>query len=158
MAQVVIADAGPLIALARLERLSLLQDLFGTVFVPNAVYQECLAKPSADSQFIEQAVEKGFLVIHPETTHYLSHPRSLGLGEIAAIDLALSLPNALLILDDRLARKRAAKLELAFVGTVRLLDIAEKKGLIESAQNSIEALNKQGYRISLKILDELRSM
>jgi predicted nucleic acid-binding protein len=54
--------------------------------------------------------------------------RSLGDGEKEAIYLAIQYKNALIIIDDRLARKQVAKLNLAFIGTVRLLDMAEKQG------------------------------
>jgi predicted nucleic acid-binding protein len=39
----VVFDASPLIALARLERLELLREMFGDVVVPSAVWREVVA-------------------------------------------------------------------------------------------------------------------
>ncbi len=41
----VVSNAGPLIALARIERLDLLEELFGEVIVPQAVYGEVTRNP-----------------------------------------------------------------------------------------------------------------
>jgi hypothetical protein len=45
---VVVADAGPLIALARLDRLGLLAELFQQVQVPRIVLAECGAHPALE--------------------------------------------------------------------------------------------------------------
>lgn len=60
-------------------------------------------------------------------------------------------------MDDLLARKQAVKLGLAFIGTVRLLDIAEKQGIIADAEAVIDAISSTGYRISKNILQQLRA-
>ncbi len=158
MAQVVIADAGPLIALAKIDLLAILQQMFGNVVIPKAVQQECLIKFSQDSHRIEQAIKTGILQIKtPEyETPMPTLSRSLGDGEKEAIYLAIQSKNALIIVDDRLARKQAIKLELAFIGTVRLLDMAEKQGIITDAAHTIEAISKTGYRISKDILKQIR--
>lgn len=158
MAQVVIADAGPLLALAKLDLLNLLEQLFGVVLIPEAVYNECLAKSGLDSQRIQQAVENQQLKITLEAVDKndrLKLSRSLGDGEQAAIRLALQQEVSLLILDDQLARKQAAKLGLAFIGTVRLLVIAEQHKLLASAEQAVENLQQAGYRVSLEILQRV---
>lgn len=160
MAQIVIADAGPLLALAKLDKLSLLDQLFGVILVPAAVYDECLAKSGLDSQRIQQAVEKQQLKIILEdldTTVNLKLSRSLGAGEQAALKLALQQKTSLLILDDQLARKQAAKLGLAFIGIVRLLVIAEQYNLLASAEQAVENLQQAGYRVSVEILKRVYS-
>lgn len=43
MARVVIADAGPLIAFAGVDRLSLLRSLFTDIYITRSVKAECLA-------------------------------------------------------------------------------------------------------------------
>lgn len=156
MGRVVIADAGPLIALARLDRLNLLASLFGAVVMPQAVRNECMAKDTEDSRRIRQAIAAGTIQLEEAEPSPLALPRSLGDGEKAALSLATMHTDSLLILDDRLARKQAAKLGLAFIGTVRLLDLAEQRGLIDDAEAMVEAIRKTGYRISLDILRRIR--
>lgn len=158
MAQVVIADSGPLVALAKLDHLNLLAQLFGMVLIPEAVYQECLAKSGLDSQRIQQAVDNQQLKLIigiADSADNLKLSRSLGDGEQAAIRLALQQKTSLLILDDQLARKQAAKLGLAFIGTVRLLVIAEQHQLLASAEQAVEALQQAGYRVSQEILQRV---
>lgn len=157
MARVVLVDAGPLIALARLDALSLLAKLFGSVVAPAAVHEECMAKETVDSIRIAQAVGAGWLRVETPAMPLPEMPRSLGEGEKQAIALALAHPLSLLILDDRLARRQAEKRGLAFMGTVRLLFIAEQRGLIDSADRCVEKLRQSGYRISLDILRRIRS-
>lgn len=159
MAQVVIADAGPLIALAKVNLLAVLAQLFGAVLISETVQQECLAKAGEENQRIQQAIATGIIQISTpaQTALPLALSRSLGAGERDAIYLAMQSENALLIMDDLLARKQAVKLGLAFIGTVRLLDIAEKQGIIADAEAVIDAISSTGYRISKNILQQLRA-
>ncbi len=159
MARIVIADAGPLIALAKADLLGLLKDLFGSVVVPERVFTECMASPGVDSQRIEAAVSDSILVLRGATTSVppVNFPLSLAGGEKQALTLALENSGALLIVDDRLARKQAAKLGTNYIGTVRLLDIAQKRGLVKDAEAIIDAMREQGYRISTDILNALRA-
>lgn len=156
MARIVLADAGPLIALARLDAIFLLVKLFGGVVVPSAVHDECPAKETNDSQRIALAVAAGWLRVEMPTMPLPEMPRSLGEGEQQALSLALAHPLSLLLLDDRLARRQVEKLKLAFMGTVRLLFIAEQRGLIESAERCVEQLRQSGYRISPDFLPHIR--
>ena len=63
---VVVSDAGPLIALGRLNLIGLLGALFAEVQVPAAVIRECLARPdNPDARRIGQALDQGRLVACP---------------------------------------------------------------------------------------------
>ncbi len=156
MARIVLTDAGPLIALARLDALFILARLFGRVVAPAAVVDECKAKETEDSRRINTAIQTGWIKIEVPTMPLPEMPRSLGEGEKQVIALAQTHPQSLLILDDRLARKHAARLGLAFLGTARLLNFAERQGLIDSAELSVEALRQSGYRISPDVLEHIR--
>jgi len=158
MARVIIADAGPLIALSGIDALATLRGLFSEVHIAETVMQECVAKPGQDSQRIETAIEEGWLVTFTPEVHDTPFSPALGAGESDSIRFALqSADESLLIVDDRLARRYALKLGINIVGTVRLLDLAEQRGLIESAVKSIAAMADIGYRVSPDLLERIRS-
>lgn len=158
MARIVIADAGPLIAFASIDALSVLRALFSSIYVTESVKEECLAKPGIDAGRIEAAVDEGWLVVSPRVAGAVSLSPGLGVGESDSIRLALETPEeSLLIVDDRLARRYALKQGLNIVGTVRLLDLAEQRGLIDSAEQCIQEMATVGYRISVELLNLIRS-
>lgn len=155
---VVIADAGPLIALAKIEQLQLLAKLFPKLTVTQSVVDECLRNQTNDSLLIKQALADGWLqsVANPVFKHPLS--RSLGIGEQSSIELALqSTDKTLLILDDLLARKQALRKQLDIIGTAALLFTAQRKGLIADAEQVIAQLNNIGYRISADVVAQLKN-
>ena len=157
MARVVIADAGPLIAFAGIDQLTVSHRLFAEISIVRAVKDECLAKPGKDSERINAAIADGWLIVHILSKDSLPLSPSLGLGESESIQLAMEQADqSLLILDDRLARRFARKQNLSIIGTVRLLDLAEQHGLIESAEHSIQQLRQIGYRISIELLQMIR--
>jgi hypothetical protein len=158
MAHVVIADAGPLIAFAGIDRLVILKQLFAEVMLCQSVKDECLAKQGADAQRVKIAIQQGWLIVHqlPKVSSPLTP--SLGRGESDSIRFALESPNdSLLIMDDRLARRYALHKGLNIIGTVRLLDLAEQKGLIESAEACFHEMVDFGYRLSMDLLGKIRS-
>jgi predicted nucleic acid-binding protein len=158
MARIVIADAGPLIAFASIDALCVLQNLFSEISVAESVKGECMRKPGIDSQRIETAIDEGLLVIIPPGA--ITEPLSpgLGAGESDSIRYALESPDeSLLIVDDRLARRIALKQGINIVGTVRILDLAEQRGLIKNAEQCIAEMAAIGYRVSVELLTQIRS-
>lgn len=147
----VVADTGPVIALAKIGQLVILQQLFSEVTLPDAVWRESQVKDSEDARVTAQAVDDGWIKV-VSVSRNKRFPLALHDGEVEALELACQQDNVLLILDDQLARREAARLGLSFIGTVRVLDLAEQKGLIRSARDSIEAMQQFGYRVSAKFL------
>jgi predicted nucleic acid-binding protein len=155
---VVIADAGPLIALSKIKHLHILKDLFSEILLTQAVADECLRVKSDDAVLIEQAITLGWLkcVDNPDFRHVLSS--SLGLGELSSIEYALqNKENTLLILDDALARKQAIRKELTIIGTAAIVFTAQRKGLISDAEAIISQLNQVGYRISSAVVSQIKT-
>ncbi len=159
MAGIVVADAGPLIAFAVTDGLSILQQLFSSIVITDSVRDECLAKPGPDANRIQAAIDTGWLVVESVADPLPPLSPSLGVGESDSIRCALQAPDdTLLIVDDRLARRYALRQGLNIAGTVRLLDLAEQQGVIGSAESHIRNMSKSGYRVSTDLLGKIRKL
>ena len=155
----VIGHTGPLIALARIDSLFIPRILFSRIRIPETVGRECRQKSGKDSRRIEEAVQDGWISIVRVNLERADLPlsSSLGRGETEAIQLAVETPQSLLILDDRLARRQALRRGLAFIGTVRLLWLAEQRRVIDDAEAIVQRMTADGYRISPRILQQLKA-
>lgn len=150
-----VSDTGPLIALAKINQLALLQELFGDLYIPSAVHWELLAKHSPESVRLDRAIQQGSVqvteptVLPQEAQATIEH---LDKGEQAAIALAHE-KHALLIIDERLGRSAARKLGLTITGVVGLLIKAKRAGYIPEVLPLLHALRERGYWLSDKILE-----
>lgn len=144
--RVVVADAGPLIALGRLNELRLLPELFGDVQVTQTVITECLARPDLpDAQRIASALACGWLKPCPD----VSPPAAgrLDPGESSAITRALEI-GAGLLLDDRAAVAFARGLGLKVIGTLGILILAKRRGILVAVKPMVERLQQSGHYLS----------
>ena len=142
---VVVSDAGPLIALGRLDLLPVLGALFREVQVPEAVVAECMARPgNPDAQRIRHALDSGLLLSCTAPPGLLA---GLEAGESAAINHALSL-GAAVLMDERAGRQRALLLGLAVTGTLGVLVRARRRGLVGPLAPLVAALRASGQRFS----------
>ncbi len=155
MRSVVIADAGPLIALSRIDALDLLRGLFGQVLVTEEVRDEAL--PVADysgKASIAMAFDAGWLACPgPFETAWQPTNPGLGAGERSAIAAALKMPGCLLIIDDRAGRTEAKSHAVAIIGTAAIIGLAKLQGLIPEARPVLERLHPAGYSIHHRIVE-----
>lgn len=143
--RVVVSDAGPLIALGRLDLLTLLPALFAQVQVPQVVLRECLARPeNVDAERIRAAVDQRWLIPCDAIPIV---KEGLDLGERAAIARALEIGAAFLA-DDRAARQHAIDLGLVVVGTLGVLVQGKRAGHLTAIGPLIELLRAGGQRLS----------
>jgi predicted nucleic acid-binding protein len=77
-----VADAGPLIALAKLDRLDVLKSLATETWLPTQVMYEVLAKPGVDAQRVQRALDTWLKVGTPSMASLPDEllPRAVGLG------------------------------------------------------------------------------
>jgi predicted nucleic acid-binding protein len=152
MRGVVVADSSPLIVLVNLKLIELLPQMFGTVFVPPQVAEELgrEARPEAVRLFIAGAPD-WLRIQEPKSSQHIP---DLHAGEIAAINLALELQPALLLIDEFNGRKAATDRNIPITGTVGLLMLAAEERRIDLAL-AFERLKQTDFWFSPAKLDEL---
>jgi predicted nucleic acid-binding protein len=141
----IIADAGPIIAFARIGRLALLQQVIGEFMVPEAVYEELVIKGGDKAGAAEVQRSAGMRRQTLRNRHALTQlPRSLAQGECEAILLAEE-EGAPLLVDDRKAREVAEQRAIEVVGSLWVLKEAKQRGMILAVRPIIEELLAIGY-------------
>lgn len=141
---VLVADTGPLLALARINQCPLLGKLFRECRVTASVVDECLAKPEhTDAQRIQQALGNGLLKAVPDP-RIRQALQVLDAGEQTAIELALS-DNLVLLIDEKRGRAIAKAQGATIVGTIGILLLAKKAGLIREIKSLLTVLGHQYY-------------
>lgn len=144
--RIVVADAGPLIALGRIDALHLLPRLFARVEVTETVLGECLARPDLpDAARIEVAVSKQWLRPCTDVPGLIEgriHP-----GE--ATTIARALENRFgVLMDDRAGVAFARALGLKVIGTLGVLILAKRRAHIEEVKPLIAKLGAGGHYLS----------
>ena len=144
----VIADAGPIISLAVINKLDLLNDLFDEVLIPFAVWEELTAVKSTDyypvlSNFFQNRVIKIQGINH--LTFMMDY------GESESVLLYIEQNARFLLVDDKKARKIAENFKIKCIGTLGILIAAKNAGLIPVLKPLFLKLlqNKRYYNIAL---------
>ena len=155
--KLIVCDAGPLIALAKIDHLAMLKQLFHEVFVPEGVIQECLVNPNLPgAKTIKKALDKKILLPKSPSQNSFLEPilKILDEGERLAILLAQEI-NATLLLDEKRGRSVARNLAIPVIGTAGLLLMGFKKGLISNLPELLEYLKTNGYRLADNLIEEI---
>ncbi len=144
--KVVIADSGPLIALARLELLEILPKVFESILVPGTVVVECTAREEyPEGALIQSAIDNGWITLTEDPA--TPSPWNLDAGETGAIAIALE-QGAGVLMDDQAGRRVAQRLGLHVIGTAGVLVLAKRRDLVVAVRPHLEALAGSGYFLS----------
>lgn len=136
---IVVSDASPLINLSVVGHLELLHQLYGSLKIPQAVSKEIIKADQSVPSWIE---------ICPVSNKALVTALIVELdpGEAEAIALAVELSADLLLIDERIGRKMAARFGLRFTGILGVLVEAKNKGLIPAIKPIVDDLRfKAGF-------------
>ena len=140
--RLIVCNTTPVINLAEIGHLGLLDQLLGKFSVPPAVVAELKAKRELFPAAAEAADE--LEVVAPADKLLVAglssmvHP-----GEAECLALAMENPGSLLILDDRQARTVASSRGLPFTGTLGILSEAKAGGLIPRLSPVIRDLRER---------------
>lgn len=157
----IIADAGPLIALARVGLLSLLKDLYGTVLVPPAVWAELRIEDGRlGAEGLANAAAEGWLLrVEPlPAVYWRELSELLDPGEAEAISLAEQRTYRFLLIDERRGREVAKRRGLRVTGTAGVLLAAKENRLLESVTLAMDRLEGAGYRLSTALRAEVAKL
>jgi predicted nucleic acid-binding protein len=129
----VIINASPLIFLSRSQQLGLLKEFADEVWVPQPVADEILRRGRDD--LTAQAIQYvSWFIIKPVASIPSAIAKwRLGAGESGVLALALQHTGMEAIIDDLRARKCAASLGIPVRGTLGIVLVAKKRGLIPEA-------------------------
>jgi len=138
-----VCNTTPLINLAEIGRLDLLDKLFGQVVITPVVREELLAKESLFAAAAEAVRSDRFEVMNPgDRLLVRGFAATVHAGEAECLALAMEHPGSLLVLDDLAARSLAEAGGLPFTGTLGCLVVAKKRGWIDSVAPLLEDLRR----------------
>lgn len=130
--KVVVADTSPLNYLIQIGEVGILSELYGWIIIPAEVFVE-LSDSEAPIEVRDWARQlPPWVEVRPVAANSdLPGLADLDAGELAAINLAKSEAEALLLIDDAAGRREGNRLGLATIGTLGVLRLAAVEELIE---------------------------
>lgn len=152
---IIVSNTTPLIGLASIQRFDLLRELFGKIYISNAVYDEVVTagreaggakREVSTATWIEVVAVKNRLAIDPLLDE-------LDLGEAETIILARELEADWVLMDEKKGRRKLAEFGLKKIGTVGILLKAKQVGLLPVIASDLERLHQQGFRISRTVIN-----
>nr|WP_211176410.1 DUF3368 domain-containing protein [Brasilonema sp. UFV-L1] len=141
----------------------MLQQLYGTVIIPEAVYRE-LTEPDFPVAGATEVQTFDWIqtrqVINRTVVEALGN--ELDIGEAEAIALALEIEAEQVLVDERRGRMVANRLKLKYIGILGILVEAKSQGLILAVKPLLNALiNQAGFWVAeplynrvLRLVDE----
>ena len=153
----VVSDSSPLIALARIECLELLPNLYGRVLIPTEVYAEVTVAGAGMPGSRQIAAANWIETASVSDSAALEEVRlrtGLGAGEVSAIILAKELAAGLTLIDERRARRFAKEEGLEVIGCVGILETLHRRGHLVDLRDAFSRLLHHEFRIDRRALNE----
>jgi predicted nucleic acid-binding protein len=155
----VVVNATPLIALALINQLDLLRQLFDEVLVPVGVYKEVVVR-GKDKRGAATVAAATWLQVRTPQASPTVEPLLLGLdqGEFEVLLLAQEVHPDWVLIDERLGRRVAHAMGLPVTGTIGVLLAAARANLLgkEATLEAAQQLVAGGIRIGPTVMDWLQ--
>jgi len=157
---IIVADSAPLIFLAKINQLSLLNGLFNAqILVPVVVRREILGPnvPPDEERLLTGFLSGCQIVTLRKPTRFA---QALSYADNCILTLAVKEPANVILSDDRLLRKTAVIEGIRVVGTIGILIRATKSSLL-TAKKTVELLDElveeHNFRISIRVYEIARN-
>ncbi len=157
----VICNSSPIIGLAKIERLDIIEKLYREIIVPEAVFDELITKgrDKDKTATINKMIDKNIVIVQKVKNRELIRAlrKDLDYGESEVIALAIELQADLVILDEKDARDIADFYNLTKTGLLGVLIRAKERGFIPSVKEYMDRLIKAGFRIDENLYELIAS-
>ncbi|MEH2193162.1 MAG: DUF3368 domain-containing protein [Nostoc sp.] len=160
---IIVSDTSSINNLAAINHLHLLQQLYGTVLIPEAVYRE-LTDPNFLVAGATEVQTFIWIQTRPIQDRILveAFSNELDIGEAEAIALAVEMKADQVLIDERRGRMVAARLNISYTGILGILVEAKSQRLISAVKPLLDALINQAgfwvaeplYKRVLQLVDE----
>jgi len=153
----VVSDSSAPVCLAAIGRLSILQELYGRVIIPTAVYEEIASVGVGQPGATEAEGTDGLEVRKASCFAYAYVLREqFDAGEAEAIAIARELKADLLIMDEPRARRVASRYAIKQIGLPGVLAEAKQRGVMPTVRPVLDKLvDELDLRISRELRDRL---
>jgi predicted nucleic acid-binding protein len=144
---VIVSDSSSIIALAACDKLDLLEELFGQVCIPQAVFNE-LTIPNKPKVEVITEWAKSRIIPVKNIAAVRALSLNLDSGESEALSLYWEIAADYLLIDEKKGRTIAARNGARTIGTIGILLWAKQKGFLAGVKPSLDMLMNTGFRIS----------
>jgi len=152
---IVVANTTPLIGLASIQKFNLLQQLFGEIYIPQAVYDEAVAAGREEGGAKREVSGATWIKIVQVQDRLAVEVLldELDLGEAEVIVLARELNADWVLMDERKARRKLAQMGINRIGTLGILLKAKQARHLDTIRPEIDKLQKQSFRMSHDVME-----
>lgn len=152
---IVVSNTTPLIGLAVIGQFDLLHQLFGEIYIAQAVYDEVVIAGSELEGAKREVYTASWIKTIPVQDQLAVDVLldELDRGEAETIVLARELNADWVLMDEKKGRRKLTQLGIQKVGTVGILLKAKQEGMIQTLQPSLEMLRKKGFSVSQPVID-----
>ena len=143
-----VVNASPLIFLTHLGLLEVLKERGVAALVPDVVLAEIGGHGPADPAVLAVQASPWLQVVPTPPIPNVIAAQRLDAGESAVLAVGLQQPETQVVLDDLAARRCAVSLGLATQGTLGLVLVAKRLGLVAEVRPLLDLLKQAGLYVS----------
>ncbi len=154
MPDTAVVNSSPLIFLSRVGLIHLLKQAGSAVSVPSSVAQEIMRYGADDPAAQALSNNDWLMVVDIPSIPQIIQSWDLGAGESSVLAHAYANTGMTAVIDDLSARHCATTLNIPVIGTLGLVLIAKKRGIIPLARPVMDKLRQTGMYLSNAIMNQ----
>ena len=151
----VVVNSTPLIILGNIDGLKILQELYGEIIIPRAVFEEVTNKDDDAKLKLSKNLSWIKVLEVQDKSNRKMYQAKLHDGEVEVMMLSNEISADLLIIDDNAAKKTAKFLGFTVTGTLGVILKAKFEGIVPQVKPIVDEMLRQGFYISSKLIETI---